>query len=345
MSGTAYRADLQKVAALPLPWERLQGCNILVTGATGLLGACLVEVLLARPGAAFQVYASGRDEALARRRFAAYAADPRFHFLPWDVTRPLVCDVPFHYIIHAASNASPHFFATRPVEVILSNLLGVRHLLDYGREHALRRLLFVSSGEVYGEGDGRVFSEEYSGYVNPLQARSCYPSSKRAAETLCAAYGAEYGTDCVIARPCHCYGPGFSPSDDRAYAQFLRNVLQGEDIVLKSSGSQFRSWCYAPDCVSGLLHILLKGEGGQAYNVADPTSNITIRQLAEAIASLGGRQVVVQAPSEAERAGGNPVSRSVFAVDRLRALGWQVEGTWEEKLRHTLEELQRTGLL
>ena len=77
-------------------------------------------------------------------------------------------------------------------------------------------------------------------------------------------YAAEYGVDVVIGRPCHTYGPFFTESDNRAYAQFIRNAIAGEDIVLKSTGLQYRSWCYVVDCASALLHILLKGETGQA---------------------------------------------------------------------------------
>ncbi len=334
-----YSDDIRRVAALDLPWEKLAGCNILVTGATGLLGDCLVEVLMQRDAADFRMWAMSRSEARARELFASYAANPRFHFLPADVTQPLDCDVPFHYIVHAASPASPNFFASQPVETMLANILGVRNLMDYGIRHDMRRLLFVSSGEVYGEGDGRDFVEEYSGYVNPLLARSCYPGSKRAAETLCASYGAEYGADYVIARLCHTYGPHFAPQDNRVYAQFIRNVLRGEDIVMKSTGSQFRTWCYVADAVSALLHILLKGTCGEAYNVADSSSSISIRELAEMVASIAGKKVKTELPDDAEKAGYNPVTRSVFSTERLSGLGWSVEGNMYDKMQRTLQEI------
>ena len=338
-----YRDDIEKVAALELPWEKLEDCNILVTGATGLLGGCLVEVLMARREGRYQVWATGRDEERARQCLSRFAGDSRFHFLRWDVTQPLSSDVPFHYIIHAASSASPNFFAKQPVETMLANILGVRNLMEYGICHDMRRLLFVSTGEVYGEGDGREFTEDYSGYVNPLSARSCYPSSKRAAETLCASYGAEHGADYVIARPCHTYGPHFTPQDNRVYAQFIRNILRGEDIVMKSTGAQFRSWCYVVDTASALLHILLKGQSGEAYNVADPSSNISIRELAEMVASIGNRKVVIELPEDAEKSGYNPVTRSVFSIDRLSQLGWTLEGTMHDKLRRTIVSALANG--
>lgn len=333
----SYLEDIKKVTGIELPWGKLSGCNILVTGATGLIGSCLLEVLMSRVNKDYHVYASGRNEERAKARFKEFSDDPAFHFFKYDVMEPLIGETHFDYIIHAASNASPNFFVEKPVEVIKSNIIGVTNLLDYGMAHGLKRLLFVSSGEVYGEGDGRIFDEDYSGYVNPTSSRSCYPSSKRAAETLCVSYGAEYGVETIIARPCHTYGPNFTESDNRVYAQFIRNVLRGEDIVMKSTGAQYRSWCYVVDCVSALLYILLKGENGQAYNIADDSSNITIKELAEMIAEIGGKKVVIDLPTNIEKAGFNVVTKSIFSTKKLQKLGWIVNSCMKEKMIATIE--------
>ena len=339
---TSYKKDLLQIFEQDLPLEKLSGANILVTGATGLIGGCLVETLMMNPNGDYQVYASGRNEERAKTRFKDFADDPAFHFVKYDVMQPLQSDIRFDYIIHAASNASPNFFAQKPVEVIKSNIDGVAHLMDYGISHGMKRFLYVSSGEVYGEGDGRVFREDYSGYVNCAKPRSCYPSSKRAAETLCVSYAAEYGADVVIARPCHTYGPYFTEQDNRVYAQFIRNVLRGEDIVMKSTGEQFRSWCYVVDCVSALLHILLKGIHCEAYNIADADSNISIRELAETIASIGGRRVVIDVPDADEKRGFNPVTKSVFSVVKLESLGWKPQNHILSGLRNTIKEIKET---
>lgn len=334
-----YIDDVRKVSSLDLPWSRLSGTNILVTGATGLIGSCLVEVLMRNPNRDYHVYAAGRNAERAKQRFADYWEYSDFHFIQYDVTQPLSDNTDFHYIVHAASNASPNFFAHNPVEVIKANIYGLDSLMAYGLKHQMRRLLYVSSGEVYGEGDGRVFTEDYSGYVDCTSPRSCYPSSKRATETLCVSYMQEYGADVVIARPCHVYGPHFTESDNRVYAQFIRNVLRGEDIIMKSTGAQYRSWCYVVDCAAALLYIMLKGEDGEAYNIADNSSNISIKELAEMIAYIGGKKVVMQLPSDIEKAGYNVVTKSVFSTEKLNALGWKVEGTMEEKMRRTIESI------
>ncbi len=336
----SYFDDIRKVAELQLPWEKLDNSNILVAGATGLIGSCCVDVLMARPHRNYHVYAMGRNQRRMGRLFGKYQSDETFHAIIGDITKPLSIPQPIHYIVHAASGAAPSDFSSRPVEVIKANINGVINLMEYGLQHHMKRFLYVSSGEVYGEGDGRVFTEDYSGYVNCNTPRSCYPSSKRAAETLCVSYAAEYGAETVVARPCHIYGPNFTETDNRVYAQFIMNILKGEDIVMKSSGEQFRSWCYVVDCVSALLFVLLKGVSGEAYNIADPKSVLTIRQLAEMLAKIGKSKVIMEVPSEMESRGYNPVTKSVFSVDKLEKLGWKVSGTMNEKMQKTVEYLK-----
>ena len=335
-----YHDDINHIFYESLPWEKLSGTNILITGATGLIGSTLVDVLMSNPRRDYSVYASGRNIERGQKRFEKYLSLDTFRFIRYDVMTSLQSDVQFDYIIHAASNASPNTFFKNPVEIVKANILGVSNLIEYGMGHGMKRFLYVSSGEVYGEGDGRVMTEEYSGYVDCLNPRSCYPSSKRTAETLCVSYASEYGADVVIVRPCHVYGPNFTESDNRVYAQFIRNILHEEDIVLKSKGEQVRSWCYVVDCVSALLYVLLKGASGEAYNIADPNSVLTIRQLAEMLAEIGSRKVVMDIPSDIEKSVFNPVSKSVFSVDKLERLGWKVSGNMYEKMSKTVSQVR-----
>ncbi len=334
--------------------EDMERKNILVTGATGLIGSALVDLLMAE--GLHDVYAACRNEERAKRRFAKYAGNSRFHFVRHDVCRPLEGDVRYHLIVHAASGADPRSFSTDPVGVMAANIDGVRNLLEYGRNHGMERLLYVSSGEVYGSDNGeKLWREEDSGYVDTMTPRACYPSSKRAAETLCVAYAAQYGLDVVVARPCHTYGANFTESDNRAYAQFLRNVARGEDIVLNSDGSQYRSWIYVKDCAEALRTILYKGVSGIAYNVADEQSCVTIKELAELIAKAGGRNVIINAPhsslpkdssffisSQAHQLRSlhsSFIKRATFDTSRLRALGWQPQYTLTQGIAECLQSL------
>lgn len=333
----SYFEDIKKVASLNLPWGDLSGKNILVTGATGMICSTLVETLMSHKGLNYHVYASGRNETKVNAVFVKYVNNPYFHFLKHDVREPFDSEITFHIMIAGAGVASPQLYATDPVSVMKSNFDGVDNLLSYGVNHGLEKFIYLSSGEIYGEGDGRVFTEDYSGYVNCATLRACYPSAKRATETLCIAYGHQYGIDVRIARPCHVYGPNFSDSDKRVYAQFIRNVLAEEDIVMKSTGAQYRSWCYVVDCASALLYILLKGENGQAYNIADDKSNITIKELGEMIATIAGKKLVVELPSEVEKAGFNVVTKSLFSTEKLKALGWSVDGNMKDKMQAVID--------
>lgn len=337
---TGYFDDVRKAASAALPWEKLEGKNILVAGATGLIGGSVVDVLMQKKDVHCHVYAAGRNKTRAEQRFNDYLKGNNFDFIEMDVTKPILHDIDFHFIIDAASGANPKLYSTDPVGVMRANFNGVDNLLSYGCAHKLQKFVYVSSGEVYGEGNGEKFTEKDSGYVDPTQFRSCYPSSKRAAETLCVSYAHQFGADVSIARPSHVYGPFFTESDTRVYAQFIRNVMRGEDIVMKSSGAQFRSWCYVVDCASALLYILLKGEKAEAYNVADDTSNISIRQLAEMIAGLAGKKVSIQLPPDAEKAGYTTITKAVFDTGKLEGLGWQVSGNMKEKMAATISAAQ-----
>ncbi len=304
-----------------IPFEKLEGKNLLVTGACGLIGSAIVDFLMENK-ALCHIYVMVRNRSKAKERFIQYLDNPRFHILDGDVNAPITSGTTFHYIVNAASNANPNAYALDPVGTMWTNINGTKNLLDYGKEHGLERLLYVSSGEVYGNDEVDDWKEADSGYVDCMTLRSCYPTSKRAAETLCVAYSHQYGIETVVARPCHTYGPHFMENDTRAYAQFVSNARKHENIVLKSKGEQYRSWIYVKDCVAGILTILLKGQNGEAYNVADEHSCVTIRELAETIAAIGGAEVVFDLPSEVEKQGFSVIRKAVFDTNKLRALGW-----------------------
>lgn len=330
-----YSEDLKNVS-IPQLCE-LRGTNILVTGATGLIGSALIDLLLIYAEEyGYKVYAGCRSRERFNNRFAT---NNHLKYIGIDVVKPIESDTIFDYIIHAASGAAPNAFATDPVGVIKANIMGTANLLDYGVSHGLKRFLYISSGEVYGEGCPGKWTETDSGYVNSMSMRACYPSSKRAAETLCVAYSKQYGVDAVVARLCHTYGPMFTDRDNRVYAQFIRNVLRGEDIVLKSRGEQYRSWLYVADCVAALLYILINGESGEAYNVASDVSNITIRQLAETIAEIAGKKVVFDLPSDIERQAATPITKAIFDTTKIEALGWHPQTDIKTGLYHTIKTL------
>lgn len=332
-----YKADLMKACFPDI--SVLSGMNVLITGGTGLVGGCLVELLLLNADKhTFQVYVGCRNIEKGRKRFSEYLHNNRLHFIVLDVIHPVCSNLIFDYIIHAASNASPNFFVSDPVGTMKSNILGVSNLMDYGKEHGLKRFVYVSSGEIYGEGCKDKWHENDSGYVDSMSIRACYPSSKRSAETLCVAYASQYGIETVVARLCHTFGPYFTEHDNRVYAQLIRNALSSENIVLKSRGEQYRSWLYVVDAAVAILYILLCGETMQAYNVADEANNITIRQLAEIISSISGKELVLDLP-EKKMISETTIVKATFDTCKLEALGWKATYSVETGMRHTIYSL------
>lgn len=337
---STYYDDIRRVKDLDLPWETLDKSNILIVGATGLIGRALVDVLMQLPDKNYHLYAGVRDLDYAQHCFAKYKDETAFTVLRYDVATPVPFDTDFHYIIHAASYAGPDAFKHDPVGIIKANIQGVDHLFSYGTRHNLKKLLYISSAEVYGEGNGTPFCEKDSGTFDWLSLRACYPSAKRAAETLCVSYASQHRIETSIARPCHVYGPFFTPKDERAYAQFIRNILADENILLKSAGHQQRSWCYVVDSAFALLYVLLKGENGNAYNIADMQSNASIREFAEILASKGGRDVVFELP---EQGAESPIiSRAIFNTEKISKLGWHPRWKLEEGISHTLDTLAQS---
>lgn len=319
-----------------IPFEILNGKKILITGACGLIGSAIIDFLMEN-NVNCNLYALARNRCKIEKRFSSYLGCSNFHILEGDVNEPLTQDLVFNYIINAASNANPNAYATDPVGTMWTNFNGTKNLLDYGREHGLERFLYVSSGEVYGDGDVDRWNEKDSGYVDCMTLRSCYPTSKRATESLCVAFGHQYGIETVVARPCHTFGPCFTDSDTRAYAQFVRKARKQENIVLKSKGEQYRSWLYVKDCAAGIVAILLKGENGSAYNLADENACVTIKDLAEMIASISGVNVVFDFPSEIEKQGFSVIHKAVFDTAKLQHLGWTPQYKLEEALRETIK--------
>lgn len=340
-----YAADVAGIANDNLPWDKLAGKTLLLTGATGLIGTLLVDVLMQKNRADnlnVTICAAGRNEQVAAERFADYRSDKNFAFIKLDVNQPLEGVARADIIIHAASNSHNVLFATDPVNTVTANILGTNNLLAFGVKSEAERFIFLSSGEVYGKAlrEEDVFDESYCGYIDCNTLRAGYPESKRAGEALCQAYIRQHGLDAVIVRPCRIYGATMRLDDSKAMSEFIMNGVRGEDIVLKSQGLPRFSYCYGADCVSGILYCLLKGERGAAYNIADSSVILSLREIAEYISSLAGRKVVFELPSETQAKGFSKTVNAILDNKKLRALGWSPKDDTRSGVRKTMEILK-----
>ncbi len=337
--------DLADITSAPLNWDAFAGSTVLVTGAAGFLPAYMVETMLylnrSRLSKAVKVVALVRNAKRAQERFAMHLSNPQFEFLVQDVSSPLPETQTFHFIVHAASQASPIYYRTDPVGTLLANTQGTYHLLELGRRQGTRGFLFFSSGEVYGivpPGSGDI-SEDAGGWLNPTDVRSCYGESKRMGETMCAAWAQQYSVPACIARPFHTYGPGMRLDDGRVFADFVRDILHDGPIVLNSDGSARRSFCYLADATLGFFTVLLKGAPGEAYNIANPGGECSIAELADRLAAVyADRGVTVERRARTDAAYmPSPILSTKPDIAKAEALGWRPRYGIEEGFQRTVE--------
>ena len=289
----------------------------LITGSTGLIGAALVRALAARGDA---VMAAARNVGKARSMFGSLKG---VEIVEWDVTRPLEARVSADCLIHAAAETASRGFVERPVETIMTIVGGTRNVLEFARKAHIGKVVFLSTMEVYGVPTADPVTESDFGLLDPASARSSYPEAKRLAENLCVAYSREYGVDVTIARLTQTFGPGVVRGDTRVFAQFAEAVLEKRDIVLHTEGRTARCYCYIDDAVSAILTLAEKGAAGEAYNVANPETYCTIREMAEMLAAAHPPTRVVVDLSGAAGRGYAPEFRMRLSTAKLEALGWR----------------------
>ena len=342
-----YQHDIESVANFE-ELNKLTGSKFLITGATGMIASVIIDILMyynntiIESSKGIHIIAVSRNEAKARERFAAYWDSVFFTYLSQDISQSLPELGDVDYILHAASNTHPQVYATDPIGTITANVTGTYELLSYAAEHHCRRFLCFSSVEIYGENrkDVDKFDESYLGYIDCNTVRAGYPESKRLSESLCNAFAAQKGQDFVIGRFSRVYGPTMGQEDSKAIAQFIRRAAAGEDIVLKSEGNQLYSYTYVVDAAAAALYLLLYGKSGEAYNVADEKSEITLKELAQILAAAAGSKVIFELPDVVERAGYSTATKALLDTGKITALGWRASTPIKEGLEKTVRILR-----
>lgn len=313
-----YQEDLSNVLSVQ-GIEKLKGKSILITGATGLIGVHMIDALMKLGDV--KIYAVGRSKERAAERLGEYYENPNFVFIEQDVCNPFPADLTVDYIIPGASNTHPLAYSQFPIETIMINVKGAEHALNLAvRSNAV--VLYPSTVEVYGNAKGNdVFTEDYTGQLNLSTARSCYTESKRVCEALCQSYIAERGVNIKIVRLSRIFGPTMLESDTKASSQFIKKALAGEDIVLKSKGEQYFSYTYVTDAVAAMIHIMINGEIGKAYNISSDECNVHLRDFASICASLVGRDVVFDLPDARESKGYSIAQKAILDNASLLDIG------------------------
>lgn len=346
-----YHKDLINIAAVSLLRERLSGKTILLSGATGMIGKCIIDILMQYNNECpedqqIHITALSRNAESAKQRMKEHWTKDTLRYISCDINAEVPECGRADYIIHAASNTHPQQYAQDAVGTIASNVIGTKNLLDYAVSHQAERFCFLSSVEIYGEnrGDTERFKEDYLGYIDCNTLRAGYPESKRTGESLCNAYARAQQMDFVIPRLSRVYGPTMLLSDSKAIAQFIKKAAAGEDIVLKSAGTQLYSYTYAVDAAIGILTVLCKGENGEAYNISDTESEVTLRDIAEWLAEDNGVKVIFDLPDAVEQAGYSTATKALLDTDKITRLGWKPQTHMREGMRKTVDSLRRPDL-
>lgn len=322
-----YWSDVKKIVPYIINKEFLYGKTILVTGSGGLICSTVADVILYLNkylDAKITLLLAGRSKEKLCTRFSTFIEGIDWHFVQYDASKLFSYNSHIDFIIHGASYGDPAGIMNEPVETMLANFCGTYYLLDFLRKQGDGKLLLISSSEVYGKkSDSKPYSENYYGFVDLLLPRSSYPSSKRAAETLCVSFATEYDVQSIIVRPGHIYGPQITERDSRISADFIRKAVAKQQLILKSEGTQKRSWCHSLDCASAILTLLIKGKVSEAYNISNKNSIATIRDFAECVSKLSGVLIDFLSPAKKDIITWNAMENSSLDAKKLENLGWK----------------------
>lgn len=317
--------------------NNLENITVLITGATGYIGSLCVK--------AFEKNGKSKVIGLARtpEKVKQLFPDSNVNFIYQDIIEPLPDDLECDYIIHTANSTNSKYLITNPVEVIESIYRGTYHVLEYGRKHNVKGIVYLSSMEVFGQvvSDERL-EESQLGYLDLQNVRCCYSEGKRLAELLCTSYAKEYGVNVSIARLAQTFGAGVHKTENRVFAQFARSAIRGEDIVLHTTGQSMGNYCYSADVVAALFLLLNKGKAGETYTIVNEETTRTIAEMAQLVATEFSEEkskVIFDIP-EGNQYGYAPETKMKLSSKKMNELGWKATVNLKEMYARMLLDLQ-----
>lgn len=328
--------------------KELYNKSFLITGATGMIGSYFLNtlyVLNTEYNANIKINLLVRN----KEKLPNYILnDPHVTIYEQDIVNPINLEEKSDFVIHAASPASPKIMKEKPVETNFANTIGTANTLGYAKYSNSLGYLFISSREIYGEPNDNqeYFTEDGTyGQIDHIVPRNGYAIGKKAAENMCSGFRVEYGLNTKVARLAHTYGPLMSIYDGRVQADFLKNIINNEDIVLKSEGKQVRTYTYVSDAVSAMFMILLHGKD-MVYNISSEVDKTTIRSLAETILALSDNKdakLVFDIPKENVNTGTSSFVRGILSSEKIRnELGWQPKYRIKDGFERTIKYLRKT---
>ncbi len=343
------REDIEALGKIFKPYAKyFAGKTFLVTGAFGFLGRYMVHLLHYMNE---RVLGDQKCKALLLDNFVTgyqqqIVSDEHLTFYRHDVIKPFQTDAKIDYIIHAAGIASPVYYTKFPIETMDVGTEGTRHMLELARRKNVSSFIFMSSSEVYGDPDPKHVptKEDYNGNVSVNGPRSCYDESKRFGETMCTAFWRVYNVPVKIVRPFNVYGPGIRPDDYRVLPNFIEHALRKEPLPVHGDGRNTRSFCYINDEIEAIFKILFSTHDGEAFNVGNPSPEISVKQLAELVAAAMPHKVKVVGidPPHAVYANSDPKRRCPDITKLTKLTGFKPRVGLKEGLKRTIRWFQES---
>lgn len=323
--------------------KTLIGKVVLITGATGMIGSQLVKKLAKESDV--KIIALYRNENKKNEVFTDLVGD-NIEWICCDVTKFFNITSPVDYIIHTAGvTGGSKQHVDFPMRTIATAIDGTRNMLEIARKKKVLGFVFLSSLEVYGTTDYAIHSiqEDEGGYVNPISVRSSYSESKRLCETMCAAYFKQFCVPAKVVRLAPTYGLGAYYTDNRVLCEFARCIIEGKDIVLRSTGDTVRNYCDVEDAVNAIICVMLKGKAGEAYNIANMETEISIKELAERFIALypdSGSHIKFDIPKDITTLGYNKTVKIRLDSRKLMTLGWRPQCGTDKMIRHLVDAMR-----
>lgn len=345
---TILREDIRYIAdSKIIDWKKLDGSSVFITGGTGLIGSQIALSLAEYDelhNGKINIYILARNREKAEKIFENHRQ--YVNIVIGDVREKIILNENIDYIIHGASITGSKEFVDYPVETIYTGLDGTKNVLEFAREKNVKGMVYLSSLEVYGVTDPakKSIKEDEYGYIEQLLPRSSYSEGKRMAECLCVAYGSEYNVPVKIVRLAQTFGPGVSYGDNRVFAQFARCAIEGKNIVLKTKGETYRNYCYIRDAVLGIISVLLKGNVGEAYNIANKETGISICDMAHMVSEEiadNKIKVVFDIAEDLAKLGYGPTIKIALDTSKIEKLGWKAEVGLKEAFERMIESMKQ----
>lgn len=335
------KKDIQEFAKnFPL-WESLRNKTFLITGATGLIGSTLCHCLLELDKIhnlgikivcpvrniekANAIFESKKNLVIKQQGLNDFLEDYNDNV---------------DYIIHCATPTGSKYMVSNPVETYTFMVDSTTQLLHYAYQHHVQGMVYVSSLEYYGQVyKEELITEDKQGYVDPTSPRSSYPLGKRAAEYACVAFAKEYNVPVTMARLTQTFGAGVAKTENRVFAQFARAAINRTNIVLKSSGKSSKPYSYTTDTASGILTMLIRGKAGEAYNVSNDETYISINDMAKLVKDNFNPDIKIIHDYD-PNSGYAPDTLLKLSSAKLQALGWKPKYSLVEMYKRLIDYLK-----